>query len=51
MFEYMLPRLMVHSEPGTLLGQTLEVVADRQIEYGREKNSPLGNFRIGILPL
>ncbi|MCG6533869.1 MAG: phosphorylase, partial [Syntrophales bacterium LBB04] len=42
MFEYMLPRLMVHSEPGTLLGQTLEVVAGRQIEYGREKNIPWG---------
>ncbi len=33
---------MVLSEPGTLLGQTLEVVADRQIEYGREKNIPWG---------
>jgi cyclic beta-1,2-glucan synthetase len=42
MFEYLLPRLMVRSEPGTLLGQTLEVVADRQIEYGREKNIPWG---------
>jgi cyclic beta-1,2-glucan synthetase len=42
MFEYLMPRLMVQSEPGTLLGQTLEVVADRQIEYGREKNVPWG---------
>jgi cyclic beta-1,2-glucan synthetase len=42
MFEYLLPRLMVRSEPGTLLGQTLEVVADRQIKYGREKNIPWG---------
>ncbi|MCJ7557613.1 MAG: cellobiose phosphorylase, partial [Gammaproteobacteria bacterium] len=42
MFEYLMPRLMVRSEPGTLLGQTLEVVADRQIEYGREKNIPWG---------
>jgi cyclic beta-1,2-glucan synthetase len=42
MFEYLMPRLMVHSEPGTLLGQTLEVVADRQIEYGREKKIPWG---------
>jgi cyclic beta-1,2-glucan synthetase len=42
MFEYLLPRLLVRSEPGTLLGQTLEVVADRQIEYGREKNIPWG---------
>ena len=42
MFEYWMPRLMVRSEPGTLLGQTLEVVADRQIEYGREKNIPWG---------
>ena len=42
MFEYLMPRLMVSSPPGTLLGQTLEVVADRQIEYGREKNIPWG---------
>jgi cyclic beta-1,2-glucan glucanotransferase len=42
MFEYMLPILMARNEPGTLLGQTLEVVADRQIEYGREKNVPWG---------
>ncbi len=42
MFEYLMPRLMVRSEPGTLLGQTLEVVVDRQIEYGREKNIPWG---------
>jgi hypothetical protein len=42
MFEYFMPRLMVRSEPGTLLGQSLEVVADRQIEYGHEKNIPWG---------
>jgi cyclic beta-1,2-glucan synthetase len=42
MFEYLMPRLLVRSEPSTLLGQTLEVVADRQIEYGRAKNIPWG---------
>ncbi|MBP1701736.1 MAG: carbohydrate binding protein [Chloroflexi bacterium] len=42
MFEYLMPHLMVRSKPGTLLGQTLEVVVDRQIEYGREKNVPWG---------
>jgi cyclic beta-1,2-glucan synthetase len=42
MFEYLMPRLMVSSEPGTLLGQTLDVVAEHQIEYGREKNVPWG---------
>ncbi len=42
MFEYLMPRLLVRSEPGTMLGQTLEVVADRQIEYGREVNLPWG---------
>jgi len=42
MFEYLMPRLLVRSEPGTLLGQTLEAVADRQIEYGHEKNIPWG---------
>ena len=47
MFEYLMPRLMVRSEAGTLLGQTLEVVADRQIEYGREKNIPWGMSESG----
>jgi cyclic beta-1,2-glucan synthetase len=42
MFEYLMPDLMVRSQPSTLLGQTLEVVADRQVEYGREKNIPWG---------
>ncbi|MBP1704240.1 MAG: cellobiose phosphorylase, partial [Chloroflexi bacterium] len=42
MFEYLMPHLMVSSKPGTLLGQTLEVVVDRQIEYGHEKNVPWG---------
>jgi cyclic beta-1,2-glucan synthetase len=42
MFEYLMPRLMVRCGPSTLLGQTLEVVADRQIEYGGEKKTPWG---------
>jgi cyclic beta-1,2-glucan synthetase len=42
MFEYLMPRLLAGSEPGTLLGQTLEVVANRQIEYGQEKDVPWG---------
>jgi cyclic beta-1,2-glucan synthetase len=42
MFEYWMPRLLVRTEPGSLLGQTLEVVADRQIEYGREQDIPWG---------
>jgi cyclic beta-1,2-glucan synthetase len=42
MFEYLMPRLLVPNEPGTLLGQTLEVVVDRQIKYGNEKNIPWG---------
>ena len=47
MFEYLMPCLMVRSEPGTLLGQTLEVVADRQIEYGHETNIPWGISEFG----
>ena len=42
MFEYLMPDLMVRSKSGTLLGQTLEVVVDRQIEYGHQKNIPWG---------
>ncbi len=47
MFEYLMPHLLVRSESGTLLGQTLEVVADRQIEYGGEKNVPWGISKSG----
>ena len=42
MFEYLMPRLLISSDPETLLSQTQEVVVDRQIEYGREKNTPWG---------
>jgi cyclic beta-1,2-glucan synthetase len=42
MFEYLMPRLVVNSEPGTLLRQTLEVVVDRQIKYGHERQTPWG---------
>ena len=42
MFEYLMPRLVVRSEPGTLLRQTLEVVTDRQIAYGHARHVPWG---------
>ncbi len=42
MFEYLMPRLLMDSEPGTLFRQTLEVVVDRQIKYGRERQTPWG---------
>jgi hypothetical protein len=42
MFEYLMPALLVRSEPDTILGQTLEAVVKHQIDYGREKNIPWG---------
>jgi cyclic beta-1,2-glucan synthetase len=42
MFEYLMPDLMMHSDPSTLIGQTLEVVTERQIEFGQEKKVPWG---------
>jgi len=43
MFEYLMPRLMLRSLPGTLLSEACETAVDRQIEYGKECGIPWGN--------
>ena len=42
MFEYLMPRLIMPSEAGTLLDQTCNAAVDRQIEYGRQRGVPWG---------
>jgi cyclic beta-1,2-glucan synthetase len=42
MFEYLMPRLVMESFPGTLLAQTHEGAVRRQIAYGAERGVPWG---------
>lgn len=42
MFEYLMPLLVMPSYKHTLLDQTVDVVINRQIEYGRQRNVPWG---------
>jgi len=42
MFEYLMPRLLLHALPDTLLEQSLGAAVDRQIEYGRQQRVPWG---------
>lgn len=42
MFEYLMPLLVMHSWPLTLLDQTYEAVVRRQIQYGAERGVPWG---------
>ena len=42
MFEYLMPRLLLRSLPGTLLAEACRTAVARQIEYGRELGVPWG---------
>ena len=42
MFEYLMPLLVMHSFPATLLAETYEGSLERQIAYGIERNVPWG---------
>lgn len=42
MFEYLMPELLMPSYPGTLLDQACRGMLERQIEYGRQRNTPWG---------
>jgi cyclic beta-1,2-glucan synthetase len=42
MFEYLMPRLLLRSYPGTLLDESHRVAVSRQIEYGRQRRVPWG---------
>jgi cyclic beta-1,2-glucan synthetase len=42
MFEYLMPRLLLRSLPGTLVAEAANTAVARQIEYGRQKGVPWG---------
>ncbi len=42
MFEYLMPSLLMRSQPGTLLARTNEAVVDAQIAYGKQHQEPWG---------
>jgi cyclic beta-1,2-glucan synthetase len=42
MFEYLMPRLLLHALPGTLLDESQHSAVTRQIEYGRQCRVPWG---------
>ncbi len=48
MFEYLMPRLMLRSLPGTLLAEACRTAVARQIEYGRSLGLPWGISESGF---
>ncbi|QEH38872.1 N,N'-diacetylchitobiose phosphorylase [Aquisphaera giovannonii] len=42
MFEYLMPRLLLRSLPGTLMAEAVETAVARQVEYGRQLGIPWG---------
>jgi len=42
MFEYLMPRLLMRSLPGTLVDTAIRTAVARQVEYGRESGTPWG---------
>ena len=42
MFEYLMPSLVMHAPPGSLLDETNRIVVRRQVEYGAERRLPWG---------
>ena len=48
MFEYLMPRLMLRTLPGTLLAEACRTAVDRQIEYGRSLGLPWGISESGF---
>jgi cyclic beta-1,2-glucan synthetase len=42
MFEYLMPQLLLHGYPGTLLEESCRGAVQRQIEYGRQCRVPWG---------
>src|SRR5205807_5399446 len=51
MFEYLMPRLLLHGYPGTLLDETCAGAVARQVEYGRENGTPWGVSESGFAAL
>ena len=48
MFEYLMPLLFTRTFANSLLDRACREAVERQIEYGREKTSPVGRFRIRL---
>ena len=48
MFEYLMPPLLLHTYPDTLLFQSCLAVIDQQIAYGRQKGVPWGISESGF---
>ncbi len=42
MFEYLMPELLMRSQPGTLLAQTCRLAVEKQISYARHAREPWG---------
>jgi cyclic beta-1,2-glucan synthetase len=42
MFEYLMPEIVMHAPPGSLLNETEQLVVRRQIGYGAERHVPWG---------
>jgi len=42
MFEYLMPRLLLRTPPGTLLDASERGAVERQIQYGRQRHVPWG---------
>jgi cyclic beta-1,2-glucan synthetase len=42
MFEYLLPNVLMRSQPGTLLAQSADIAVETQIAYGRACGTPWG---------
>ncbi len=48
MFEYLMPPLLMHTYPDTLLDQSYHAVIQRQIEYGKQRGVPWGISESGF---
>jgi cyclic beta-1,2-glucan synthetase len=48
MFEYLMPRLLLRSLPGTLLAEACQTAVARQIEYGQQLGIPWGISESGF---
>jgi cyclic beta-1,2-glucan synthetase len=51
MFEYLMPRLLLPTYPGTLLDESCRGAVARQIEYGRQCHTPWGISESGYAAL
>ena len=48
MFEYLMPLLVMRSDPGTLIHETCQSVVQEQIDYAKRFSVPWGDLRVGV---